>query len=445
MPATRLPFERKALSSIQPADKRSTYQDTAKRGLVLDVTPNGVKTFRIYRKVGGRPERITLGRFNATLPDSRDFPQGTDLLKAMDAQPELNVRMAHRLADAVNVAIDAGRNVAEVKRQARGEMTLGELFDKYCSDHAEPKGVRTLRQIKERYERFLGALPDLPPKKHGVKRTKAPFGVNWHNRKLSSITPEEVRKLHLAAGKHLSASSANQIVDLLRQLYRKAKKWGDFTGELPTAEIEFFDEKGNERERFLQPDEMPRFWAALEEEHNEAFRDFVLLAILTGARAGNIVSMHRDQMDLRAAEWVVPNTASKNKTAMRIVLVPEALEIVQRRLAGTEGGWVFPAASRTGHMTIPRKPWDALLQRAGIENLRRHDLRRSLGSWQARTGASLVIIGKSLGHNSTAATQIYARLDTDPVRDAVTRATQAMLAARSAPAEVQPLPVKRAK
>ena len=50
--------------------------------------------FTRYRKVDGRPERITLGRFNQTLPDSRDFPQGTDLLKSMLGQPELNVRMA---------------------------------------------------------------------------------------------------------------------------------------------------------------------------------------------------------------------------------------------------------------------------------------------------------------------------------------------------------------
>jgi hypothetical protein len=45
------------------------------------------------------------------------------------------------------------------------------------------------------------------------------------------------------------------------------------------------------------------------------------------------------------------------------------------------------------------------------------------------TGASLPIIGKSLGHKSQAATQVYARLDWDPVRLSVNRATQAMLEA----------------
>jgi integrase len=76
--------------------------------------------------------------------------------------------------------------------------------------------------------------------------------------------------------------------------------------------------------------------------------------------------------------------------------------------------------------------WDAtatLLKTAGIENLRIHDLRRTLGSWQARTGASLPIIGKSLNHKTHQATAIYARLDLDPVRQSVNTATAAMMEA----------------
>ena len=66
---------------------------------------------------------------------------------------------------------------------------------------------------------------------------------------------------------------------------------------------------------------------------------------------------------------------------------------------------------------------------ARLEDVRIHDLRRTLGSWQARTGASLVIIGKSLGHKSYQATAVYARLDTDPVRQAMETATSAILEA----------------
>ena len=65
---------------------------------------------------------------------------------------------------------------------------------------------------------------------------------------------------------------------------------------------------------------------------------------------------------------------------------------------------------------------------ARLLDLRRHDLRHTLGSWQAAT-ASLVVIGKSLDHKNMASTQIYSRLDIDPVRDAMQTATSAIFAA----------------
>jgi integrase len=66
---------------------------------------------------------------------------------------------------------------------------------------------------------------------------------------------------------------------------------------------------------------------------------------------------------------------------------------------------------------------------ARLDDVWIHDLRRTLGSWQARSGASLTIIGKSLGHKSQQATAIYARLDLDPVRESMERATSAILVA----------------
>ena len=52
-----------------------------------------------------------------------------------------------------------------------------------------------------------------------------------------------------------------------------------------------------------------------------------------------------------------------------------------------------------------------------------HDLRRTMGSYQAINGTSLNIIGKSLGHKSIQATTIYARLNLNPVRESMHKAT----------------------
>jgi hypothetical protein len=67
-----------------------------------------------------------------------------------------------------------------------------------------------------------------------------------------------------------------------------------------------------------------------------------------------------------------------------------------------------------------------------------HDLRRTLGSWQALGGSSLQVIGKSLGHTQVSTTAIYARLTIDPVRESVGKATAAIWAAGEKKAQKAP-------
>jgi integrase len=121
-----------------------------------------------------------------------------------------------------------------------------------------------------------------------------------------------------------------------------------------------------------------------------------------------------------------------------VTLSPEALTIIQARKESAETGaeFVFPGNGKSGHIEEPKKAVIRVMEGAGIPYGRNdpngvtlHDLRRTLGSWQAKTGASLVIIGKSLNHKSPLSTLIYARLDLDPVRQSVNTATAAMMEA----------------
>ena len=86
-----------------------------------------------------------------------------------------------------------------------------------------------------------------------------------------------------------------------------------------------------------------------------------------------------------------------------------------------------------------------VLARAKLTDVRIHDLRRTLGSWQAKQGASLAIIGKSLNHKNQNTTAIYARLDLDPIRESVNAATSAMLMAGEAAATPEVLKLNRKK
>ena len=81
------------------------------------------------------------------------------------------------------------------------------------------------------------------------------------------------------------------------------------------------------------------------------------------------------------------------------------------------------------HVTDPKASWRRVLLRAGLSNLRPHDLRRSIGSWMALGGVGLPIIGAALGHKDQRSTAVYARLNDGAVRAAMERATEAMLSA----------------
>jgi len=72
----------------------------------------------------------------------------------------------------------------------------------------------------------------------------------------------------------------------------------------------------------------------------------------------------------------------------------------------------------------PKKGWHSILKKSEIKNLTLHDLRRTLGSLLGAIGTNSHTISKTLGHKSSRASDIYTRLNLDPVREAVEKATK---------------------
>jgi integrase len=195
--------------------------------------------------------------------------------------------------------------------------------------------------------------------------------------------------------------------------------------------IKKFKEKA--RDRFIQPDELPRFFKALEEEESHISRDYIYISLYTGARKGNVLAMRWEEISFTTKEWRIPKT--KNGDSLTIHLPELAIEVLEKRktenekldLQDFQKQWIFPSlTSKSGHLEEPKKAWKRVLERAEIKDLRLHDIRRTLGSYQAISGASLQIIGKSLGHKSSQATEIYARMNLDPVRQSVDKALSLM-------------------
>ena len=384
--ATKINFTKSFIEGIPlpKAGNRVDYQDTKVVGLYLRVTASGIKTFSILRRINRKLERISLGRF-----------------------PEVSVEQARRKAMEIGSAIANGNNPAEIKRGEKAELTLGELFDEYIEHHAKPKDIKTVSDMQENFRRYLSP---------------------WQSRKLSTITKSDVNKRHAELGKDVGAHTANRTFELMSAIWNKGLAW-DLT-KIPNPVIGLEKFKLQSRDRFIQGDELPRFFQALGEESNEAMRDYFLLSLLTGARQANVLSMRWKDVNLNRAEWRIQET--KNGTPQTVTLPPEALGILRgRQPKESKDVFVFPShrGSESGHLQNPKKAWRRLLLRAGLEDLRIHDLRRTLGSWQAMTGSSLPIIGKSLNHKDSKSTAIYARMNLDPVRASVNTAVSAMLEA----------------
>jgi integrase len=135
--------------------------------------------------------------------------------------------------------------------------------------------------------------------------------------------------------------------------------------------------------------------------------------------------MRWQDIDLAAGVWTVPATWSKNRREMAIPLTNTAVKLLQRRQQSrTRSPWVWPSAeARVGHVVNPEKPWRAFLKTAEItEKFSLHDVRRTLGSSLAKSGAAAVVISKALGHVSPQSAKAYVHLDVEPARLAIEKA-----------------------
>ena len=374
-------FTQKVLSALPLPEgkKRLYFYDAKEAGLVIQVTPTGRKTFQLFKWYKTKPVRITLGTF-----------------------PDMTIEQARKQAQQHKADMARGVNPADEKRKARQEMTFEELFEIYMERHSKPR-KRTWREDLDKFKTYLKPL--------GKKR-------------LSEIKKSHISAIHARIGKKHKIT-ANRVLALISSVFGRAIEYGLYENLNPCRGIRKFPEKS--RERFLQADELPRFFKALDEEPNETLRDYLYISLLTGARRANVLAMRWNELSFEQGAWIIPRT--KTGDPQTVVLTPEAIEILQNRKKKATSVFVFPGKGKTGHLVEPAKGWKRILERAGIKGLRIHDLRRTLGSWQASTGSSLPIIGKSLNHKNASTTAIYARLNLNPVRESVQRATIAMLEA----------------
>ncbi len=367
------------INGIAASETREDWYDEACPGLTLRVSPSGGKVFYWSGRVGTRQTRMKLGTF-----------------------PALSIAAARDEAKRISGETAAGEFPKLKSRAMRDEVTFGQLHEWYIENYAKPH-KRSWRRNQRTFEIHLS---------------------HWANRQVSTITPVMVNALHVEIAEKAGKFAANAVINLIRNEYRRGQKLGYIKTPDPSSAVVRF--QANERERFLTPDEIPLFLAALDQLTPTA-RDVLKLCLFTGARRSNVCAMRWDEINLDTRVWSIPASKSKSKRPMSIVLPQPALEVLKQRKESAHSQWVFPSHSSKGHFTDPTRAMAAAIQKAGIKGVRPHDLRRTLGSWMAAAGASLLVIGKALGQESQKSTAIYSRMNLKPIMDAVEFASMAIV------------------
>jgi integrase len=428
MTSEAINFTKQSLSElpVPPKGKRVYYRDTKQPGLILDIRPSGSKSFYLYKRIKKRPVRLLIGPY-----------------------PDISIENARRLTRIKIGEIAEGKNPQEEIRRIKSEMTFGEFFEQYM------KRYSMLHKKSWMYD----------------QREVTRFLSQWFKRQMSDIPKTDVQQIHEKIFRENGLYQANRILERIRSIYNKAIEWG-WRGSNPAMGIKKYKEKS--RDRFVQPSEMPWLMHSIEIEENETAKDFFWVLLLTGARKTNTLMMQYEQLNWERCEWRIPDT--KNGDPLNIALVPQAIEILRRRRLKTNSRWIFPQEDdNEKHFINPKRAWKRTLARAtlmlweqdefahewvknfiqknyyfseevlvkkciqqaekdhvqlppSMMDIRIHDIRRTFGSYQALAGASLQVIGKSLGHKSQQSTQVYARLNLDPVRSSIEKAVDVMFA-----------------
>lgn len=394
MPQKRFTFKTTLLLGLhaQENGKRSYFYDDKTEGLEFTVTKNGIRTFHAYKWINGRPRRLTLGRFNPDAILPQEFEK--DPLIVLGNNPELTLEQARRVCRAVIGQWSSGQDPTDRRNSTREQVTLGELFKSYVEHYAKHH-CKTWKVMLYCFDKYLS---------------------HWKRRPVKDISRADVQAFVNDLGETSGHSTANRTLELFRAIINKGREWKLTDIENPATGVRKF--KIKPRRRFVREDELPRLVAAIQEEYNEDIRDYVWLSISTGARKSNILSMRWEYLDLVNGVWTIPDT--KNGEAQEILLTPDELQILKNRFdTRTDFQWVFPGNGRSGHLEDPKKGWIRILNRAGIGNLHLHDLRRTLGSYMAMSGASLSVIGNALNHKDASTTRkVYAQTAREAERQA---------------------------
>lgn len=350
------------------------FWDRKLSGFGVRVYPSGKKIYVVQTRAFGRSKRVSIGRHD-----------------------DLSLHKAREIGAEIIARIKKGQ--PPFPDEPTPQPTVADLAERYMREyvelHCKPVTVSHYRGILRKH--IVPALGDLP---------------------VRAVTHSDVLAFH--TGLYRVPTLANRAIDMLGHMFRLADQWEwRSSGRNPCEGVPRYRVE-QLRERFLTREELARLGAALRAAPSERLASThaaaaILLLVLTGCRRNEILRLRWDDLNFDAGVMRLPDA----KTGTRMVPLTPAVARVLDGLTRTPGyPWVFPGRKKGARLVNLNDPWERVRKRAGLEDVRLHDLRHTYASRALALGYSLPMIADLLGHTMVSTTARYAHLERNAVREA---------------------------
>lgn len=226
---------------------------------------------------------------------------------------------------------------------------------------------------------------------------------------IASLTRAQIRLFHAARRKE---GASDSTINRQARVLRAALEWGRKEGWL--TEVPHIDAPtpSPPRQRFLTRDEAVRLYQAAATPH---LRTFIALALYTGQRKSAILELTWD--DVRDGMIWFRQTTHNKRRPIALPLTPALAISLSTAYAMREGRHIITYKGIEGGDT--KKAFARTVERAGLVDVRIHDLRRTAASWMVQNGASFEQVAAVLGDRIETVQKHYGHFSAAFVGDAI--------------------------
>ena len=369
----------KRVECEQDKSKQEFY-DNEIQGFMLEVRSSGAKSYYVRTSVDGKRVAKKLG-------DAK-------VISVKDARAK-----AIKLKRKIESQVDNLTLEAENSGQT---MTLEEFYN----DHYLPY---IKKQIKS-YETNISVF-----KNHILPY----FGL----KNMVEIKKSEIITLHsnMVQIKKLAPATANKVLVFISHIFNVALELEIKGIEVnPANKIKPYL-LNNAKERYLTKEEAARLIEAINQTQQNIHLKYIIpMLILTGARKGEVLKAKHEDFNLNQLCWTIPTSKSGKKRVLPIT--PQLLELYNS-IPKTNGEYLFTSPITGKPYVTIFTSWNSARIKAGLKDVRIHDLRHSFASALVNNGRSLYEVQILLGHSTSKMTQRYAHLSNESLMSAASCAS----------------------